>query len=107
MGSIKPEIFVIRLNQWSSSNNMTSVLGFLSHFHDNKFKFSAHQEKYLHIEDMSRRQIQAGIEFIENQRVFLTTRGTTANQVNVYHSAPSMSQVMFNQYHHNHKDIKL
>jgi threonine aldolase len=56
---------------------------------------------------MSRRQIQAGIEFIENQRVFLTTRGTTANQVNVYHSAPSMSQVMFNQHHHNHKDIKL
>jgi hypothetical protein len=58
MGSIKPEIFVIRLDHWSFSNNMTSVLGFLSHFHDNKFKFSAHQEKYLHIEDMSRRQIQ-------------------------------------------------
>jgi len=61
-------------------------------------------------EDKYKEQIYAflaGIEFIENQRVSLTTRGTTANQVNVYHSAPSMSQVIFNQYHHNHKDIKL
>lgn len=42
VGSIKPKILVAWLYHWSTFDECSSILNFLSHLHDNKFKLCAH-----------------------------------------------------------------
>lgn len=43
LGSIKPKILIAWLHHWSSLNNRSSILNFLSHLYNNEFKLRAHQ----------------------------------------------------------------
>lgn len=77
MGSVEPEVLVVRLDDGSSFHDCGLVLNFPGHFHDNEFKLRPDYQKYLHIiHEEKINQIASGFpESVHLEVKELTIRG--------------------------------